>query len=189
VRKMRRHTIILTIALAVGATTSGLSAVPQPLPIPAIPILVIETAKGTFEMELFRADAPKSVDHLVGLVRKGFYRGLRVHRVTATLMQMGEPMSRDVSRRDYWGGGGSGSPIGVAEFSKKRTHQRGTVGMAHSGDARYADSQFYILKTATPSYDGKYVIVGQVLKGMEVVDKLVVLDVIKNAYLKGEGPK
>jgi len=94
-----------------------------------------------------------------------------------------------MSYQAYWGTGGSGQPIGVAEISKKHTHVRGTVAMAHSGDPRYADSQIYIMKAASPSLDGKYTIIGQVTLGMEVVDKLQVPDILKNAYLKGEGPK
>ena len=55
------------------------------------------------------------------------------HRVTATLVQFGDPQSRDMSTEGYWGNGNSGSPIGVFELSKKRTHVRGAVGLAHCG--------------------------------------------------------
>jgi peptidylprolyl isomerase len=98
-------------------------------------------------------------------------------------VQFGDPATRDMTRRDYWGGGGSGRPIGVAEFSK-RTHARGIVALAHSGDAARADSQMFILKVATPAYDGKYTIVGRVVSGMGVVDKLAVTDVLKQVALK-----
>jgi len=156
---------------------------------PASPVLVLETAKGTIEIQLFPQEAPKSVEHIVALVRKGFYRGQRVHRVTPGLMQFGDPATRDMSRRDTWGNGGSGKPIGVAEISKKRAQVRGTVGLAHAGTPEYADSQLYILKTPNPGLNGKHAIVGTVVRGMEVVDKLQVADVIKQAYLKGEGPR
>jgi cyclophilin family peptidyl-prolyl cis-trans isomerase len=147
------------------------------------PVAVFETAKGAFEVEFFPQDAPKSVAHLTGLIQKRFYRGQRVHRVTPSLVQFGDPATRDMTRRDYWGGGGSGRPIGVAEFSK-RTHARGIVALAHSGDAARADSQMFILKVATPAYDGKYTIVGRVVSGMGVVDKLAVTDVLKQVALK-----
>jgi cyclophilin family peptidyl-prolyl cis-trans isomerase len=78
--------------------------------------------------------------------------------------------------------------VGVAEFNK-RTHVRGAVGLAHGGDARYADSQIYILKTASPSLNGKHVVIGQVTKGIEVVDRLQVADVIKNALVTEAAPK
>jgi cyclophilin family peptidyl-prolyl cis-trans isomerase len=155
----------------------------QAAPAQAAPVAVFETAKGVFEVEFFPQDAPKSVAHLTGLIQKRFYRGQRVHRVTASLVQFGDPTTRDVSRRDYWGSGGSGQSIGVAEFSK-RTHARGIVALAHSGDAARADSQMFILKAPTPAYDGKYTIVGRVVRGMDVVDKLVVTDVLKQVTLR-----
>jgi peptidyl-prolyl cis-trans isomerase B (cyclophilin B) len=141
--------------------------------------MVIDTAKGSIEIQLFRADAPKSVDHILALVKSNFYRGLRVHRAEKSLVQFGDPQSRDASRRDSWGSGGSGNPIGVAELSRRHLNVRGSVGLAHGGVAKFADSQLYILKTASPSLDGKHVVIGQVIKGMDVVDRLDVPDVLK----------
>jgi cyclophilin family peptidyl-prolyl cis-trans isomerase len=153
------------------------------------PVMVLETAKGTIEIQLFASEAPKSVAQIAALVRRSFYRGQRFHRVTPSLAQVGDPRSRDMTYREHWGSGGSGTPINAFEVSKKRTHQRGTVGLGHAGNPMAADSQFYIMKAASPSLDGKYAIVGQVTSGMAAVDKIVETDVIKNAYLKGEGPK
>lgn len=153
------------------------------------PVMVLETAKGTIEIQLFASEAPKSVAQIVALVRRSFYRGQRFHRMEPSLVQVGDPRSRDMTYREHWGSGGSGKPINAFEVSKKRTHQRGTVGLGHAGNPMAADSQFYIMKTASPSLDGKYAIVGQVTSGMAAVDKIVVTDVIKNAYIKGEGPK
>ena len=168
-------------ALLLGAWTQG---APVKAPAAPDPILVFETVKGTIEIRLFKSEAPKSVDHLLALMKRSFYRGQRFHRVTASLVQVGDPTSRDMSRRDYWGSSNSGSPIGVFEWSKKRSHVRGAVGLAHSGDARGADSQIYIMKSASPGLNGKHAIVGQVISGMAVVDKLVVTDMIKNATVK-----
>jgi len=148
------------------------------------PVVVFETVKGTIEIQFFASDAPKSVEKILALVKSNFYRGQRIHRVTASLVQWGDPQSRDMSRRDWWGTSGSGKIIGVAELSKKRTHRPGTVGLAHSGDARYADSQLYIMKAASPGLDSKHVIVGQVKVGMPVVAKLDVTDMIKTVTLK-----
>ena len=91
--------------------------------------------------------------------------------------------------REHWGTGGSGTPINAFEVSKKHTHLRGAVGLAHSGNPMTADSQIYMMKAASPSLDGKHAIIGQVTTGMAVVDKIVETDVIKNAYLKAEGSK
>jgi cyclophilin family peptidyl-prolyl cis-trans isomerase len=160
-----------------------------PAPATANPVVVLDTAKGVIEIELFRADAPKSVAHLVALIEKNFYRGFRFHRVTDSLVQIGDPQSRNMALEAYWGQQSSGSPIGVAEIPKTRKHVRGAVGLAYSGGPQYADSQFYIMKAASPSLDGKYAVVGQVLKGMEVVDKIQRADVLKLASLKGAAPK
>jgi peptidylprolyl isomerase len=83
-----------------------------------------------------------------------------------------------------WGSGNSGVPIGVAEISPKYKHVRGTVALANVGDPKYSDSQIYIMKSASPSLDGKYTIIGQVTKGMDVVDKIEKTDQIKNVTIK-----
>jgi cyclophilin family peptidyl-prolyl cis-trans isomerase len=176
------------VVVAVVAAGLMLEAAPrdgaQKPAAPSGPVLLMDTVKGAIQIQLFPGDAPKSVDHILGLIKTNFYRGFRIHRVTPTLVQFGDPMSRDMSRKDYWGSGGSGQPIGVAEFSKKRTHQRGTVALAHAGRAEMADSQLYILKAGNPGLDGKHVIIGQVTSGMDVVDRLAHADVIKNITIK-----
>jgi cyclophilin family peptidyl-prolyl cis-trans isomerase len=190
--KSLRGSSRLAILLVLAALSPGAHA-QQPKPAGAATVVVLETAKGTIEVELFVADAPKSTAHLLDLVRQGFYRGQRFHRVTPSLAQVGDPASRNVQLEGSWGSGSSGHPIGVAEISKRWTHVRGAVGLAHVGDdarsAQFADSQFYFMKAASPSLDGKYAVVGRVVKGMDVVDKIERTDVLKNVYVKGEGPK
>ena len=152
------------------------------------PVIVIETVKGAIEIELFAKDAPKTTERLLTLVRQNFYRGQRFHRVEpGFLIQVGDPATRDFTKRARWGSGGSGKPIGVAEIVKTRRHVRGAVGMAHGGSATAADSQFYIMRAARPSLDGKYTIVGRVLTGMNIVDTTALNDMIRKAYVKGEG--
>lgn len=180
-RRVVLFTLIAAAGILVSAATLPTQAKP---PAPANPVLVFETPKGAIEMELFASEAPKSVEHILALMKRSFYRGQRFHRVSASLVQFGDPQTRDMSRRDYWGNGNSGSPIGVFELSKKRTHVRGAVGLGHSGNPLGADSQIYIMKTASPSLDGKYAIIGRVTAGMAVVDKIAVEDLIKNATVK-----
>jgi len=179
----------LVLALSVALAVAALPPSPQSTPAAAKPVIVMQTDQGTFEIELFPAEAPKSVAHLIDLLKRDFYRGFRFHRVTPSLVQIGDPQSRNVQRENMWGTMGSGSPIGVAEISKTRKHVRGTVGLAHSGDARFADSQIYIMKVASPSLDGKHAIIGQVVKGIEVVDKIQKADVLKLAALKTAATK
>jgi len=154
------------------------------------PVVVVETVKGTIEIELYAKDAPKTVARLLELFRTNFYRGQRFHRVEpGFLIQVGDPATRDFTKRARWGAGGSGRSIGVAEIVAKHRHVRGAVGMAHAGNAAAADSQFYIMRAARPSLDGKYTIVGRVLSGMDVVDRTALNDMIRKAYVKGEGQR
>jgi len=175
----------LVAALAVPA---GLAAGGDPQATDG-PVLVVETAKGTFEIQTYPDEAPKTVEHILALVKRNFYRGLRFHRVEkGFVVQVGDPQTRNMTLQDNWGKGprsGSGSPIGVAEFSKTLTHKKGAVAMAHAGDATQADSQFYIMLRASRALDGKYTIWGQVISGMDVVEQLEVTDVLKRMTVKG----
>src|SRR4029077_7789604 len=89
-------------------------------------IIVVETTKGTFAFETYPREAPKTVAHVVALVRRGFYDGQRIHRaVPGFLVQWGDPRSRDTEKEADWGRGPeatSGQRIGAAEISKKRLH-------------------------------------------------------------------
>jgi cyclophilin family peptidyl-prolyl cis-trans isomerase len=168
-------------------------AAPQPAAKPAAPsagagpIVVIETEKGTFEFETYPNEAPKTVKHIVGLVQKRFYNGQRIHRVVpGFVIQMGDPQSRDMTKKDAWGTGGSGTKIGAAEFSKTRTHVLGAVAMAHAGNAAEADSQFYVTLAPTPRLDGQYTVFGKIVSGMDVVQKITPGDRIIRATVKGE---
>jgi cyclophilin family peptidyl-prolyl cis-trans isomerase len=151
------------------------------------PVIVLETAKGVIEFETYPEEAPKTVAQIVGLVKKGFYNGLRFHRVEPKFVaQIGDPQTRNMTLQEWWGRNGSGTPIGVAEISKKHRHLRGAVGMGHPGDPRMADSQFYILTGNRPGLDGKYTVFGRVLRGMDVVDRLQRADVLKRATVREE---
>lgn len=173
-------------ATAPGQQTKTTPAVVDATPSPgAGPIVVFETVKGTFEMETYPNEAPKSVEHILTLVRRNFYNGLRVHRlVKGQLVQFGDPLTRDMSKRDRWGTGGSGKSIGVAEISPKRKHLVGSVALAHPGDPRLADSQLYVMLIPQPKYDKDYVVIGRVIAGMDVVQKLQETDVIRRASVR-----
>ena len=148
------------------------------------PVIVVETDKGNIEIELEPKMAPKGVEKILGLVEQGFYRGLRVHRVTNSIVQMGDPQTRNMRAQAYWGTGGSGKPLGVFEINPMMKHVRGAVGLAYSGNPKLADSQFYIMKSASQGLDGDYSIIGRVINGITVADRLQVTDVIKNITVK-----
>ena len=174
---------VMTLLAATAAWAQG-TAKPSP---GAGPVVIVETEKGTFEFETYPNEAPKTVARILELVRKRFYNGHRVHRVVKDfVIQMGDPASRDMTKKDAWGRGGSGTPIGAAEFSKLRTHVRGAVAMAHSGDASKADSQFYVTLAPQPRLDGSYTVFGKVVSGMDAVSKIGVGDRIIRATVKGD---
>ena len=146
-------------------------------------VVVIETDKGTIQFETYPAEAPKTVEQILALVKRKFYNGLRVHRVVpGFVVQFGDPQTRDVSKRAAWGTMGSGKVVGVAEI--KRPHLLGAVAMAHAGDPAKADSQMYITLAPQPRLDSGYTVFGQVISGMDVVEKLAVDDVLKKVYVK-----
>jgi cyclophilin family peptidyl-prolyl cis-trans isomerase len=156
----------------------------QPSP-GAGPVVVIETTKGTFEFETYPTEAPRTVEHILALVKRNFYNGLRFHRVEpGFVVQVGDPNTRDYTKKHLWGTGGSGKPVGVAELSRKRLHVRGAVAMAHSGNPAQADAQFYVTLAAVPRLDGRYVVFGRVINGMDVVSKIAVGDVIRKASVR-----
>jgi cyclophilin family peptidyl-prolyl cis-trans isomerase len=173
----------LLFAMLVLATPAAAQTGATP---PPGEVLVFETEKGTFEIETYPSIAPKTVAHIVGLVQKRFYNGLRVHRVVRNfVVQLGDPQTRDMTKKDLWGSGGSGTPIGVAEFSKNVRHAVGMVSMAHAGNPTRADSQFFIVIGPASHLDGKHQIWGRIVSGMDVVNKLEVPDRIIRATVKG----
>jgi len=149
------------------------------------PVIVFETVKGSFEVETYPNEAPKTVEHILALVKKNFYNGLRVHRYEpGFVVQFGDPQTRDMTKRDSWGTGGSGQAIGVSEVSPKRPHQTGAVAAAYARDPRSADSQVYVVLSPQPQLNKGFTVFGQVISGMEIVNQLRVPDVIRRATIK-----
>lgn len=176
---------LVTAPLAGDMAAQGTAPKPAPKPKPATAaMLVVETAKGVIEIELYPDEAPKTVAHIAALARRNFYNGLRIHRVEpGFVVQFGDPLTRDMTKKGLWGTGGSGRTIGVGET--KRTHRLGSVAMAHAGDPAKADSQMYILlRNAATALDGKYAVFGQVVTGMDVVQQIAVGDVIRRVTVK-----
>src|SRR6187397_3259015 len=82
------------------------------------PVVVLETVKGTIEFETYPEEAPKTVARVLELIKKNFYNGLRFHRAEPNfVVQVGDPVTRDMSRQSWWGRQGSGQAIGVAEIT------------------------------------------------------------------------
>lgn len=179
-RVTRAAMFVLALTMWVGLQGVGMAQAPAPGP-----VVVIETSKGTITLETYPSEAPKTVENFIKLVKSNFYNRQHFHRVEKNFVaQVGDPESKSLASKDTWGRRGNGQPIGVAEISKKLTHKKGAVAMAHSGDPAKADSQFYITLAAKKSLDGKYAIFGQVTSGMDVVARIEVGDLIKRMYVK-----
>jgi peptidylprolyl isomerase len=125
--------------------------------------IYLDLKDGRVVIELRPDLAPKTVARMKELTRQHFFDGIVFHRVISGFMaQTGDPKGT--------GMGGSGKNL-PAEFSSAK-HVRGTVSMARANDPNSADSQFFICLAPAPFLDGKYTIWGQVVSGMEFVDKI-----------------
>ena len=129
------------------------------------PRAMIETTKGAIVIELYKNEAPKTVDNFIKLAKQGFYDGILFHRVIPGFMvQTGDPTGT--------GTGGPGYTF-EDEFSPNLHHDGpGVVSMANAGPNTNG-SQFFITLAATPWLDGKHAIFGRVVQGQEVVEQIV----------------
>jgi cyclophilin family peptidyl-prolyl cis-trans isomerase len=126
--------------------------------------LVLETTKGRVVIAMRPDLAPKHVERLKTLARRGFYDGIVFHRVIDGFMaQTGCPHGT--------GTGGSDLPDLAAEFSAEK-HGRGTCSMARARSPNSANSQFFICFAPSTWLDGEYTVWGQVVEGMENVDQI-----------------
>ena len=125
---------------------------------------VVETTKGTVTIEMFADDAPNTVDNFQKLANSGFYDGLSFHRVIPGFMVQGGCPRGD-------GTGGPGYTIRCEARGNPRSHQRGSLSMAHAGKDT-GGSQFFICHAAQPHLDGVHTVFGQVTDGIEVVDAI-----------------
>ena len=132
---------------------------------------VIETKVGNIELEFFPDVAPNHVNNFIELAKKGSYNGTTFHRVIPGFMiQGGDPNSKDPDKSRH-GMGDPGYKL-KAEFNDK-SHKKGILSMARSGHPDSAGSQFFICVADAPHLDRQYTVFGQVVSGMDVVDKIV----------------
>ena len=132
------------------------------------PSAYIDTSKGTIQFELAVIDAPRTVANFIALARKNYFRGVQLHRVVPDfVIQDGDPR-----------GDGEGGPgYTIRDEINQRPYLRGTVGMALDW-ADTGGSQFFITHSPQPHLDGRYTVFGQVVSGMDVVDRLQQWDTI-----------
>lgn len=143
----------------------------------------IITSKGTMRVKLY-SKTPKHRDNFVKLVKENYYDGIRFHRVIEGFMiQAGDPYSRDTAKIDLWGQGGPDYTV-PAEFVNEYWHKKGAIAAARRGDMANptkasSGSQFYIVhdENACLHLDGQYSIFGEVIEGLEVIDRIATVDV------------
>lgn len=132
---------------------------------------VIETKFGSITLKFFPDVAPNHVNNFIELAKKGFYDGTTFHRVIPGFMiQGGDPNSKDANKARH-GTGGPGHTV-KAEFNEK-PHKRGTLSMARSASPDSAGSQFFICVADSAFLDRQYTVFGEVVSGLDVVDKIV----------------
>ncbi len=136
-------------------------------------VAVMETTRGTLEIELFREDAPLTVANFVALARQGFFNGLSFMRVVPFfVIQGGDP------RNDQEGGPGYTIRCEI----NLHPYERGSIGMALAGKDT-GGSQFFITLAPQPHLDGGYTCFGRVISGMDTVDRIVPGDFIKKVWI------
>lgn len=186
---MKRIVLIIAAALAIASCAcrneSGQAAETQTemenTQI-AEPMFDMVTSHGTMRLKLYSM-TPKHRDNFVKLVKEHYYDGLRFHRVIEGFMiQGGDPYSRDTSKADLWGQGGPDYTV-PAEFVNQYWHKKGAIAAARKGDMANptkasSGSQFYIVhdENACLHLDGQYSIFGEVIDGLEVIDKIATVE-------------
>ena len=160
-------------------------------------IAVIETSKGVVKIRLYRSVAPKTVDNFVKLANSGFYENIKFHRVIKEFMiQTGDPLTKDDSKKDQWGTGGSDAQfddeinpweLGVPEATIKENidagykydrnlkslpNNVGAVAMANAGPNTNSSQFFIITEKDQSSLDGKHTVFGHVIDGMDIVKSI-----------------
>lgn len=140
-------------------------------PIPDDEVAVVEmensAAFGTFKIELYSNIAPKAVARFKELAKEGVYDGTSFHRINKSVVQGGDPLSKDADPRND-GTGKSDKPNVPAEFSDI-LYDTGIVGAARSTDFNSANSQFFITLKREGGFDNKYTVFGKVIEGMNNV--------------------
>ncbi|MDR0533018.1 MAG: peptidylprolyl isomerase [Verrucomicrobiales bacterium] len=166
--------IFIIIALSVGVLSANLHAMSNE-------VAIIHTTEGDMVLSFWDDVAPKTVENFKKLAKSGFYNGTAFHRIIKGFMiQGGDPLTKDESKKDMWGTGDPGYKI-KAEFNDKK-HVKGVISMARSQNPDSAGSQFFICLAPCPFLDRQYTGFGQLIKGDDVLEKIGNTPVSANRY-------
>lgn len=154
--------------------------------LPDEPVFDIETSLGTIKVKLYE-NTPRHRNNFAKLALNGFYDGLLFHRIIDDFMiQGGDPLTRDSSKRELFGTGGPGYTI-PAEFVPEYRHKKGALAAARMGDManpmkESSGSQFYLVQDPDNCVhlDGDYTVFGETVEGLDVIDKIASVPVDRN---------
>ncbi len=182
-----KHTFTLLIAGLMAAMTveqaGAQSAAPE-----SKEIVVIETSLGTFEAEMYRADAPKTVENFVRLAEKKYFNGIIFHRVSkGFVIQGGDPTGTGSGGKSIYGGEFA-DELNPQTPSYKAGYLKGVLAMANRGPNTNT-SQFFVMLQDVPRMPKNYTIFGKVIKGIEVVDKIGEVDITPQMGARDGKPK
>ncbi len=147
--------------------------------------VVVKTSMGSFAVELYGTDAPKTVENFLALVRRKVYNGTHVHRVAKNfIIQMGDPLSKDLRSKSEWGKGGetaTGAPL-PEELDKtlpsaQEGYRKGIVAMARKQTSGTGTSQFFVCLDQAINLPYTSTIFGNVIDGLEVIEAMSAVDV------------
>src|SRR5450631_1266939 len=156
---------ILAVVCALVCAAPAMAQVKLPAGLDPQNTILLDTKYGRVIIKLRNDLAPKHAERIKLLTREGFYNNVPFHRVIEGFMaQTGDGQSGN-------GTGGSRCPPLQAGFSQA-PYVRGVVGMARTSDPNSANSQFFIMYGENSNLNGKYTVIGQVVSGMEFVDKI-----------------
>jgi peptidyl-prolyl cis-trans isomerase B (cyclophilin B) len=151
---------------------------------------IFTTEKGTFTVELYPEDAPKTVENFTTLISEGFYDGIAFHRIIPEfVVQGGDPLTKELPiDHPRIGTGGPEHKIKCETKGNPRTHEVGALSMAHAGKDTGA-SQFFIVlnENNTRHLNGVHTVFGKVSEGMDVVRKLQHGDRIEKVEIAENG--
>jgi peptidyl-prolyl cis-trans isomerase B (cyclophilin B) len=180
--------VVVALALGLAAASAGAAAPEKrrkkPAPRAAAKtrdyartLALVHTSLGDFTIRFFFDRAPNHVKNFVDLAASGFYNGTLFHRVIRDfVVQGGDPLTKDPKNSYVWGNGGKtdpkGNPVTLKPEFNDTSHKRGIVSMARSSAPDSASSQFFIVLKDYPSLDRQYTAFGEVVKGMDVVDRI-----------------
>ena len=173
--------LLLALAAAPAASPAPVHkrAVPAAAVVDEGPLeAVVETADGSFVIRLLPDLAPRHVAHFVKTARAGGFDGTTFHRIVPRgIIQGGDPLSKDPAKKALYGTGGLG--LLKAEFSSRPMTRGSVAAVLRPSSPDSAGNQFFVVLTDQPALTGKFTIFGEVISGMDVVDRIGETPVVK----------